>query len=32
MSLEDSGLLIKGITKTMDNKTGEQRGWILGMF
>ena len=32
MSLEDSSLLIKLIIQTMDNKAGEHRGWILGMF
>ena len=31
MSLEDSSLLIKVIIQTMDNKTGEPKGWILCM-
>ena len=30
--LEDSGLLIKVITQTIENKTKEQRGLILGTF
>ena len=32
MSLEDSNLLIKVIIQRMDNKAGEQRGWVVGMF
>ena len=30
-SLKDSGLLIKGVTQTTENKTREQRGGFLGM-
>ena len=28
-SLEDSGLLIKGVTKTVQNEVKEQKGWFL---
>ena len=31
-SLKDSGLLIKGVTQTTENKTREQRGGFLGML
>ena len=30
--LKDSGLLIKGITKTIENETKKQRGGFLGML
>ena len=30
--LKDCGLLIKGITKTIENKTKKQRGGFLGML
>ena len=31
-SFKDSGLLIKGVTQTIKNKTKEQRGGFLGML
>ena len=31
-SLKDSGLLIKGITQTIENETKEQSGGFLGML
>ena len=31
-SLEDSGLLVKGVTKTTENKTKEQLGGFLDML
>ena len=31
-SLEDSGLLIEGITQTIENKTKEQKGGSLGIL
>ena len=31
-SLEESGLLIKGVSKTIENETKEQNGGFLGMF
>ena len=31
-SLKDSGLLIKGVTQTIENETKEQRGGFLGML
>ena len=31
-SLEDSGLLLKGVTTTMENETKEQSGVSLGMI
>ena len=31
-SLEDSGLLIKGITQTIETETREQKGRFLGML
>ena len=31
-ALENSGILIKGITRTMNNKTAKQRGIYLRMF
>ena len=31
-SLEDSGVLIKGVSETMQNETKEQKGGILGML
>ena len=30
--LENSGILLKGVTKTIENETKEQRGEILGML
>ena len=30
--LENSGILLKGVTKTIENETKEQRGGILGML
>ena len=32
MSLEESGLLIKGISKTTKNEAKEQKGGFLGML
>ena len=29
---QDSNVLLKGITKTIDNETKEQKGGFLGMF
>ena len=31
-SLEDSGLLLKGVTETVQNEVKEQKGWFLGML
>ena len=31
-ALENSGILLKGVTKTIENETKEQRGGILGML
>ena len=31
-SLEDSGLLLKGVTETVQNELKEQKGWLLGML
>ena len=31
-ALENSGLLLKGVTKTIENETKEQRGRFLGML
>ena len=31
-ALQDSNVLLKGITKTIDNETKEQKGGFLGMF
>ena len=31
-SLEDSGVLLKGVTKTNRNETKEQKGGFLSMF
>ena len=31
-ALEDSGILLKGVTKTIENETKEQRGGFLGML
>ena len=31
-SLEDSGLLLKGITESVQNEIKEQKGGFLGMF
>ena len=31
-ALEDSNILLKGITKTIDNETKEQRGGFLGLI
>ena len=31
-SLEDSGLLLKGVTKTVQNEVKEQKGGFLGML
>ena len=31
-ALEDSNILLKGITKTIENKTKEQKGGFLGML
>ena len=31
-SLEESGLLIKGVSKTIKNKANEQKGGFLGML
>ena len=31
-SLEDSGVLLKGVTKTIQNEAKEQRGGFLGML
>ena len=31
-ALENSGVLVKGITKTIENETKEQRGGFLGML
>ena len=30
-ALEDSNILLKGVTKTIENETKEQRGGFLGM-
>ena len=31
-SLEDSGLLLKGVTETVQNEVKEQNGWFLSML
>ena len=31
-SLEESGLLIKGVSETIQNEAKEQKGWFLGML
>ena len=31
-SLEDAGLLIKGVSETTEYKTKEQKGWFLVML
>ena len=31
-SLEETGLLIKGISKTIENKVKQQKGELLGML
>ena len=31
-SLEDSNILLKGVTKTMENETKEQKGGFLSML
>ena len=31
-ALENSGILLKGVTKTIENKTKEQRGGFLSML
>ena len=31
-ALEDSNILLKGLTKTIKNETKEQKGWFLGML
>ena len=31
-ALEDSNILLKGITKTIENETKEQKGGFLGML
>ena len=31
-ALEDSNVLLKGVTKTIENETKEQRGGFLSMF
>ena len=31
-TLENSGILLKGVTKTIENETNEQRGGFLGML
>ena len=31
-SLEDSGLLLKGVTETVPNEIKEQKGWFLSML
>ena len=31
-ALENSGILLKGVTKTIENETKEQRGWFLSML
>ena len=31
-TLENSGILLKGVTKTIENETKEQRGAFLGML
>ena len=31
-SLEDAGLLIKGVSKTIENKAKEQKATFLGML
>ena len=31
-SLEDSGLLLKGISETIQNESKEQKGWFLSML
>ena len=31
-ALEDSNILLKGVTKTIENETKEQKGWFLSML
>ena len=31
-ALEDSNILLKGVTKTIKNETKEQKGWLLSML
>ena len=31
-SIEDSGLLLEGVSETIQNKAKEQKGWFLSMF
>ena len=31
-ALENSGILLKGVTKTIENETNEQRGGLLSML
>ena len=31
-ALENSGILLKGVTKTIENQTNEQRGGFLSML
>ena len=31
-TLEDSNILLKGVTKTIENETKEQKGGFLGML
>ena len=31
-ALENSGILLKGVTKTIENETKDQRGGFLGML
>ena len=31
-SLEESGLLMKGVVQTIKNEAREQKGWFLGML
>ena len=31
-ALEDSGILLKGVTETIKNETKEQNGWFLSML
>ena len=31
-SFEDSGLMIKGVSETIENETKEQKGGFLGML
>ena len=31
-SIEDAGLLIKGVSETIENKAKEQKSWFFGML